>query len=98
MPKDAYIGSQELRRLPPRRVRRPFRVRSARTLRPAARTPQAFRLNGATFPDPERPAARLSYSLHDGQFWMERREGEQVERFLIDYAFGSGRHATTFVT
>jgi len=67
-------------------------------LRPAARTPQAIRLNGATFADPERPGASWSYSLRDGQFWTERREGEEVERFLIDYAFGSGHHATTFVT
>jgi hypothetical protein len=48
--------------------------------------------------DPERPAATWSYRFRDDQFWLERREAGEVERFLIDYAFGSGRHATTFIT
>jgi hypothetical protein len=67
-------------------------------LRPAARTPPARRLAGATFADPERRGVSWSYSLADDRLWTERREGGQVERFPIDYAFGSGRHATTFVT
>ena len=98
VPRDLYIGSQGCAACHPGEFAAHSGSGHARTLRSAARTPQAIRLNGATFPDPERPGARWSYSLRDGQFWTERREGEEVERFLIDYAFGSGRHATTFVT
>ncbi len=67
-------------------------------MRAAAPTQAARRLDGATFTDPERPAATWSYALRDAQFTTERREAGAVERFLIDYAFGSGHHATTFVT
>jgi hypothetical protein len=67
-------------------------------LRPAARSSLARRLSGATFPDPERPGTSWTYHLQDGQFWTELHEAGEVEKFLIDYAFGSGRHATTFVT
>ena len=51
-----------------------------------------------TLADPERPGATWSYHLREGRLWTERREAGEVERFLIDYAFGSGRHATTFIT
>jgi hypothetical protein len=97
-PRDTYIGSESCGGCHPGEFAAHSRSGHARTLRPAAQTPQAVRLSGATFPDPERPGARWSYSLRDGQFWTERREGDVVERFLIDYAFGSGHHATTFVT
>src|SRR5262249_14544718 len=68
------------------------------TLRPAAATRLAGRLDGVTLADPERPGATWSYHLREGRLWTERREAGEVERFLIDYAFGSGRHATTFIT
>ncbi len=70
----------------------------ARTLRAAAKSPLARRLSGATFADPEAPGVSWTYGLSDGRFWVERCEAERVEQFPIDYAFGSGRHATTFVT
>ena len=93
-----YIGSRSCADCHPGEFAAHTRSGHARTLRPAAQTPLAGRLDGATFADPERPSASWSYSLRDGQFWTERREGAEVERFLIDYAFGSGHHATTFVT
>ena len=67
-------------------------------MRRAGNSPTARRLAGGTFPDPERPGVSWTYTLRDGQFKTERHEGGVVERFVIDYAFGSGRHATTFVT
>ena len=56
------------------------------------------RLVGSTFGDPERAGVTWQYTLHDGQFATERDEGDRIERFVIDYAFGSGHHATTFVS
>lgn len=70
----------------------------SKTLRPIARTPLPERLDGVTVADPERPDASWSYLLREGKFTTERREADAVERFVIDYAFGSGHHATTLVT
>ena len=44
------------------------------------------------------PGRRLEIPPTNGQLWTERTEKGTVERFVIEYAFGSGRHATTFVT
>jgi hypothetical protein len=70
----------------------------ARTLRRAEQTVAARRLAGHSFDDPEIAGASFHYELTNGQFSTERRAGGATERFLIDYAFGSGTHATTFVT
>jgi Cytochrome c554 and c-prime/Doubled CXXCH motif (Paired_CXXCH_1) len=96
--RDAYVGSTSCAECHPGEFASYTRSGHARTLRLAAQTPQARRLNGSSFADPERQGVSWSYSLADDQFWTERREGGQVERLLVDYAFGSGRHATTFVT
>jgi hypothetical protein len=70
----------------------------ARTLRPAATLPLSRRLDGRTVADPEEPKVTWSYALRDGEFRVARNERGAVERFVIDFAFGSGHHATTFVT
>ena len=44
---------------------------------------------------PASPGTTLS---RDGRFTTERRKDAQVERFVIEYAIGSGRHAMTFAT
>src|SRR4051812_18694280 len=56
----------------------------ARTLRPAARSPLARRLDGRTVADPERPDVAWSYHLRDGEFHVERKEAGAVEKFIID--------------
>ena len=94
----AYVGSRDCAECHPGEFASHHRSGHARTLRAAAPTQAARRLDGATFTDPERPAATWRYTLHDAQLSIERREAGEVERFLIDYAFGSGHHATTFVT
>jgi hypothetical protein len=48
--------------------------------------------------DPERPGVSWSYHRRDGEFLVDRGEGGAVEEFVIDFAFGSGHHATTFLT
>jgi hypothetical protein len=96
--RDAYIGSPSCAQCHPGEFAAYTRSGHAHTLRPAAQTPEARKLNGSTFDDPEHQGVRWKYMINDGHLWTERHEGEQIERFLIDYAFGSGRHATTFVT
>src|SRR4051794_37731023 len=97
-PRASYIGSRSCAACHPGEFASHSRSGHARTLRPAAQTPQARRLGGATFADPERQGATWSYTLRDGRLWTERREAGEVERFVIDYAFGSGHYATTFVS
>src|SRR5262245_36873250 len=93
-----YVGPQVCRDCHPAEYALYSGSGHARTLRPAARAVVARWLDGRSIPDPERPEARWSYHLKDGQLTAERNEGEVAERFLIDYAFGSGHHAVTFVS
>ena len=72
----------------------------SRTLRSAARVVRDRHWDGRTAEDPERPGVVWTFRLRDGQFSTERTEPAPgtAERFVIDYVFGSGRHATTFVS
>lgn len=70
----------------------------SKTLQPAEETAVARWLDGQTLKDPELPQVTWSYALRDRRLSVERAEGGEVERFLIDYAFGSGNHASTFVS
>ena len=93
-----YVSSRDCAGCHPGEVAAHQRSGHAMTLRPAAATRAARRLGGGTFADPERPEATWSYRLRDDRLTTERREAGDAERFVIDYAFGSGHHATTFVS
>jgi hypothetical protein len=96
-PGDPYIGSKVCAECHPGESALHARSGHARTLRPAARLELASRLHGSTFVDPELPDVRWSYRLRDGQLELERAAQEEMARWIVDYAFGSGHHATTFV-
>ncbi len=70
----------------------------SKTLHDAGETDAARWLDGRTVKDPELPEVTWSYALRDGRLNVERAEGGVIEKFLIDYAFGSGAHASTFVS
>jgi hypothetical protein len=70
----------------------------AQTLRPAAGRALARQLAGLTVVDPELPSVTWTYALRDGKFTVNRVEAGRVQELPIDFAFGSGHHATTFVT
>jgi hypothetical protein len=70
----------------------------ARTFQDALESRLAAALDGQTFADPERPDVEWSYHRRDGQFVVERHEGDSTEALAIEYAIGSGGHATTFVS
>jgi predicted CXXCH cytochrome family protein len=67
-------------------------------LRRVANSPLAKQLDGLHAPDPEQPGVTWRYVARDGTLSIERNENGEIGRQLIDYAFGSGHHATTFVT
>jgi hypothetical protein len=72
----------------------------SQTLRAAAASAAAKRLDGRSVEDPERAGVTWSYALRGGAFAVERADKAtgEVERLLLAYAFGSGHHAVTFVT
>ena len=93
-----YVGSQSCRDCHPAETAAHARSGHSKTLRAIARTPLPARLDGVKVADPERPDVTWGYAFRDGELSTERREADQVERFVIDYAFGSGHHATTLVS
>jgi hypothetical protein len=76
----------------------------AATLRPAASSPAAefltARAPNRPFDDPEQPGVTWSYSTQGANLVTERRAGPEAipTRDILAFAFGSGHHATTFVT
>jgi hypothetical protein len=95
---DPYIGSRVCAECHPGESALHARSGHARTLRPAGRLALARRLDRTTVADPESPAVRWSYR-HDGaQLSIARQARDRVEECIAEYAFGSGHHATTFVS
>jgi len=95
---DPYVGSQVCAGCHPGESALHFTSGHALTLRPAARRALSRRLDRTTVVDPEQPAVHWSYHYRDGELWVAREAAGQVERWIVDYAFGSGHHATTFVS
>jgi hypothetical protein len=93
-----YVGSRTCAPCHPGEYAAHARSGHARTLRPMVRTALAKQLDGITVDDPEEPSVTWHYAFGDGAPSVERREGRTTKRLLIDYAFGSGHHATTFAT
>jgi hypothetical protein len=67
-------------------------------LRPAGSAGVARRLDGKTVADPDSSEIFWTFRLHAGQLHLGRKERSQVEDCILEYAFGSGHHATTFVS
>jgi hypothetical protein len=95
---DPYIGARVCAECHPGASALHARSGHAMTLRPAGRLPLARRLDGTTVEDPETPGVRWSYRRDEGYLYIKRQAGTQVEECIAEYAFGSGRHATTFVS
>jgi hypothetical protein len=70
----------------------------SRTFRPAADRALADHLDGRVVTDPERPGVSWAFLLEDDRFFVDRTLGDRVDRLPIDFAFGSGYHATTFLS
>ncbi len=97
-PADPYIGSRVCAECHPGESALHARSGHAATLRPAGRLPLARRLDGTTVADPEWPEVRWSYRYRNGQLHIARTAQGRLEECIVDYAFGSGHHATTFVS
>jgi hypothetical protein len=95
---DLLAGSASCRECHPGESAMHSRAGHSRTLRPVAVRSLARQLDGQRVADPEWPDVSWTYSFRDGRFAVERNEGEKSQRLPIEFAFGSGHHATTFVT
>jgi hypothetical protein len=95
---DPYISPRACAECHPGEAASHSRSGHASTLRPASRAAVARRLDGKSIEDPESPGMRWSYRLRDGQLHLDRTERGQVEDCILEYAFGSGQHATTFLS
>lgn len=93
-----FVGDRACRECHPGESASHSRSGHARTLRPAAARSVAQWLDGGSVPDPENPSATWTYHLRDGKLSVDRAEGPSTEHLLIEYAFGSGHHAHTFVS
>lgn len=70
----------------------------AQTLTTADVARIAQQLDGRAVADPERPGAAFEFQSRDGSFVATKQENGQAEPFAIEYVFGSGTHASTFVS
>jgi Cytochrome c554 and c-prime len=93
-----YAGEATCRDCHPGESAAHARSGHARTLRRVAGSPLVGRLDGVTVADPERTGVTWTYRRRGDALTAERREAGAVERFVLEYAFGSGHHAITFVT
>jgi hypothetical protein len=97
-PGDPYVGSKVCAECHPGEFAVFTKSAHARTFRPAAERIVTDQLAGVSIADPELPDVRWTFEKKDGQFLIDRQEAGKIEQFVVDYALGSGHHATTFVT
>ena len=94
-----YIGSRSCGECHPGESASFSRSGHALTLRPADKVPLAHKLDGKVVADPELPHVRWTYTRQNGQLRVTRISANgNSEQFVLDYAFGSDHHATTFVS
>ncbi len=96
-PGDRYAGTRVCSECHPAEAALHSRSGHSATLLPAGRRALARQLDGKTVTDPENPEVAWSYQFRDGDLRIERTAAGQVQKWVVDYAFGSGHHATTFV-
>jgi predicted CXXCH cytochrome family protein len=95
---DPYVGSKVCSECHPGEAALHASSGHSMTLTPAGRQPLSRRLNGRTVMDPEQPDVLWSYRLRDSQLHLARQARGKTEECILEYAFGSGHHATTFVS
>jgi hypothetical protein len=97
-PSDPYVGPAACAECHPGTSALHAGSGHARTLRPAGGRSLARTLDGTEVADPEHPGVLWRYRYRDGQLHISRTAEGKVEELIAEYAFGSGQHATTFVT
>jgi len=94
---NAHLGSESCSRCHPGEAFRHARSGHARTLAPARKSAAARHLAGSMFRDDQR-GITFHYRLDEDGLTVTVPERLGDEFFPLDWAFGSGEHATTFLT
>ena len=94
---DPYAGPRACFECHPAEAALYSRSGHATTLRAASRLELSRQLHGTQVVDPEFGDVSWHYAFRDGRLHIERKAPDRVDEFIAEYAFGSGRHATTFV-
>jgi hypothetical protein len=99
-PGQAYVGSRACARCHPGEAAHYSRSGHAHTLRKAGDIELARWLDGRSVADPEYPDATWTFHHEAQSLFADRddRPAGRNERLELIYAFGSGTHATTFVS
>jgi hypothetical protein len=95
--RDPYAGPRSCAECHPGESALYSRSGHSSTLRAASRVKLARALNGTTVADPQWPEVSWSYRYSDDQLRVARKYRNKIDEFIVDYAFGSGHHAVTFV-
>jgi hypothetical protein len=96
---DMHVGAQACRECHPGEYAAHSMSGHNRTLRPAGTGPLASVLDGKRVADPEKPGITWTYSVRDGRLFVARAgDGGPEIPIAIDFAIGSGQHATTFAS
>lgn len=96
-----YIGDRACRDCHPGEYAAHTSSGHSKTLRRAATVARRRGWDGVTADDPEVPGVSWSFHLRDDRLSVERSgpsSAKAAEKFVVDYALGSGRHATTLVS
>lgn len=97
VPRAEYVGSTSCKGCHPGEEALYHRSGHSRTLRAIAQTPFLQSLDGRSVADPERPGVTWSYRREGDGLTVDRRQGDAVASYPIDYALGSDRNAATLV-
>ena len=97
-PGDPYIGSKACAECHPGEYALFTGSGHAQTFRKAVERRVIDLLAGTSAGDPDQEGVRWAYEKKNGQFLIGREEAGKLEQKVVDYALGSGHHATTFVT
>ena len=96
---EMYVGAQACRECHPGEYAAHSVSGHNRTLRPAGSGLLGRLLAGQHVSDPEEPDVEWTYELRDGRLFVTRSEGGNSGPLIpVDFAVGSGQHATTFVS
>jgi hypothetical protein len=95
---DPFAGSRACAECHPGEAAIASRSGHAHTLRASVRDELGRRLHGAVVTDPDWPEVAWSYAFRNQQLQITRSEAGSAEQWVVDYTFGSGAHAETFVS
>ncbi len=95
---DPYVGSRVCADCHPAESAMHARSGHAMTLRPAGSVAISRELDGMNQTDPEIAGVSWNYRYEEDQLQITRTGAGEIQKWVADYAIGSGHHALTYVS